>query len=98
MRHYVLYNEEGQMVCIGKGDGGVEITRDEYDALSAQIEEKNELVWRLYRGEIAPDDVPDGYRDEVVADVARMVEEEGAYLGDEVDQAIDILSGNVEEE
>ena len=96
MRHYVLYNEEGKMVCIGMGDGGVEITQDEYEALSAQIEEKNKLVWRLYREEIAPDDVPDGYRDEVVADVARMEEEEGAYLGDEVDQAIAILTGEVE--
>lgn len=97
MRHYVLYDGEGRMTCIGRGEGGVEITQDEYEALSAQIEEKNELVWRLYRGEIAPDDVPDGCRDEVVADAARMEEEDGAYLGDEVDQALAILSGEVEE-
>ena len=96
MRHYVLYDGEGRMICIGRGDGGVEITQDEYEALSMQLEEKNELVLRLYRGEIAPDDVPDGYRDEVVADAARMEEEEGAYLGDEVDQAIAILTGEVE--
>ena len=96
MRHYALYDGEGRMVCIGMGAGGVEITQDEYEALRAQIKEKNELVLRLYRGEIAPDDVPDGYRDEVVADVARMEEEEGAYLGDEVDQAIAILTGEVE--
>lgn len=96
MRHYALYDGEGRMVCIGRGAGGVEITQDEYEALSAQLEEKNELVLRLYRGEIAPDDVPDGYRDEVVADAARMEEEEGAYLGDEVDQAIAILTGEVE--
>ena len=96
MRHYALYDGEGRMICIGRGDGGVEITQDEYEALCAQLEEKNELVLRLYRGEIAPDDVPDGYRDEVVADAARMEEEEGAYLGDEVDQAIAILTGEVE--
>ena len=96
MRHYVLYDGEGRMICIGRGEGGVEITQDEYEALCAQLEEKNELVLRLYRGEIAPDDVPDGYRDEVVADAARMEEEEGAYLGDEVDQAIAILTGEVE--
>lgn len=97
MRHYVLYDGEGRMTCIGRGAGGVEITKDEYEALRAQIEEKSELVIKLYRGEIAPDDVPDGYRNEVAADAARMEEENGAYLGDEVDQAIAILTGEVEE-
>ena len=96
MRHYVLYDEEGRMICIGRGEGGVEVTQDEYEALSAQIEEKSELVMKLYRGEIAPDEVPEGYRNEVAADAARMEEEEGAYLGDEVDQAIAILTGEVE--
>ena len=97
MRHYALYDGEGRMVCIGKGAGGVEITQEEYEALRAQIEEKSELVMKLYRGEIAPDEVPEGYRNEVAADAARMEEENGAYLGDEVDQALAILSGEVEE-
>lgn len=96
MRHYVLYDGEGRMVCIGIGAGGVEITPDEYEALSAQIEEKSDLVVKLYRGEIALSDVPEGYRNEVASDAVRMEEEEGAYLGDEVDQAIAILSGEVE--
>ena len=96
MRHYALYDGEGRMVCIGRGPGGVEITKDEYESLSAQIEEKRELVMKLYRGEIALSDVPEGYRNEVAADAARMEEENGAYLGDEVDQAIAILTGEVE--
>lgn len=97
MRHYVLYDGEGRMTCIGMGAGGVEITQDEYEALRAQIKEKSELVMKLYRGEIALSDVPEGYRNEVAADAARMEEEDGAYLGDEVDQALAILSGEVEE-
>ena len=97
MRHYALYDGEGRMVCIGRGPGGVEITKDEYESLSAQIKEKSELVIRLYRREITLNDVPEGYRDEVAADAARMEEEQGAYLGDEVDQALAILRGEVSE-
>ena len=96
MRHYVLYDVEGRIVCIGIGAGGVEITPDEYEALRAQIEEKSELVVKLYRGEIAPYEVPEAYLDEVAADAARMEAENGAYLGDEVDQALAILTGEVE--
>ena len=97
MRYYTLYNEEGQMVCIGTGAGGVEITQEEYESLSAQIQEKSELVIKLYRKEIALSDVPESYRNEVTADAARMEEEQGAYLGDEVDQALAILRGEVSE-
>lgn len=97
MRHYVLYDGEGRMVCIGRGAGGVEITQEEYEALRAQIEEKSELVIKLYRGEIAPDDVPEGYRNEVVADAERMAEEQGEYHVNDIDEALAILTGEARE-
>ena len=37
MRYYKITNDEGELVLIGTGLGGTEITEDEYNALSDEI-------------------------------------------------------------
>lgn len=37
MRYYKKTDKNGQLLMIGTGLGGVEITAEEYDALSAEI-------------------------------------------------------------
>ena len=37
MRYYKKVNEEGKLLLIGIGEGGEEITKEEYDALLEEI-------------------------------------------------------------
>lgn len=37
MRYYAMYTENGDLMCIGEGPGGVEITKAEYDTLYEEI-------------------------------------------------------------
>lgn len=97
MRYYKKYNEDGQMICVGVGLDGMEITREQYETLLSEIEQKNELFAKLYRGEITQADVPEGWRAEIAAAVEQIIEEQGAYQGDEVDHALAILRGDVSE-
>ena len=97
MRYYARYAENGTLEAIGIGAGGTEITQEQYETLLAKITEKNGLIDKLYRGEITQADVPEGWRAEIVAAVEKIIEEQGAYQGDEVDHALAILRGDVSE-
>lgn len=46
-------------------DGDVEITKEEYDAINAELREKSNFVRQLCDGEITLDDVPEDWRDEI---------------------------------
>lgn len=74
MRYYVQYDESGKLTAIGTGYGGVEIMKEEYDRLLAEIREKAALVNQLYSGEIILDDVPAEWHEEI----QRRVEERKA--------------------
>lgn len=67
MKYYVIYDENGKASTIGCGDslGGVEITEQEYLALTAEVREKNIYVNKVYSGEITITDVPAEWREEV---------------------------------
>lgn len=93
MRYYAEYAEDGTLQAIGIGPGGTEITREQYDTLLGEIEHKNDLIGKLYRGEITQADVPEGWRAEIVAAVEQIIEQQGAYQGDEIDHALAILRG-----
>lgn len=97
MRYYVEYAKDGTLKAIGIGPGGTEITREQYETLLGEIEQKNDLTGKLYRGEITQADVPEGWRAEIAAAVEQIIEEQGAYQGDEVDHALAILRGDVSE-
>ena len=97
MRYYARYAENGTLEAIVIGAGGTEITQEQYETLLAKITEKNGLIDKLYRGEITQADVPEGWRAEIAAAVEHIIEEQGAYQGDEVDHALAILRGDVSE-
>lgn len=77
MRYYAQYENNGELIAIGTGLGGVEITEAEYDALLAEIREKAALVDQLYNGEITAEDVPAEWREEIERRAAERVHIEG---------------------
>lgn len=66
------------------GNGGVEITEAEYNALLSEIREKAALVNKLYSGEITIDDVPAEWQEEI----QRRVDERIAAEGEAAEQDI----------
>lgn len=95
MRYYIEYMEDGRVQAVGIGPGGTEITKEEYETQLAIILQKNELTDKLYRGEITQADVPEDWRAEIAAAVEQIIEEQGAYQGSDIDEALAILSGEV---
>ena len=66
MRYYKMTDTDGRLTAIGTGSGGVEITAEEYAALSAEITAKAALVAALAAGEIAETDIREDWREEIV--------------------------------
>ena len=65
VRYYAQYDETNNLIAIGTGYGGTEITEAEYNALLAEIREKASLVDKLYSGEITIDAVPAAWQEEI---------------------------------
>ena len=66
IRYYKTKDTVGNLTAIGTGSGGVEITAEEYAALSAEITHKAALVAALAAGEITETDIREDWRDEIV--------------------------------
>ena len=66
MRYCKFLDSDGKLTAIGTGDGGVEITAEEYTALYADIADKTVLVAALAAGEITETDIREDWRDEIV--------------------------------
>lgn len=64
-RYFAQYNDSGDLLAIGTGYGGTEITEAEYNTLLAEIRSKARLVKQLYLGEITIEDVPPEWREEI---------------------------------
>lgn len=84
MRYYAQYNGNGKLIAIGTGYGGTEITESEYNALLAEIREKAAMVYKLYSGEITPDEVPADWQEEI----QRRVNERIAADGEAAEQPV----------
>lgn len=95
MRHYAQYDDSGNLIAIGTGPGGVEITEAEYNALLTEIREKAALVNQLYKGEITLDDVPTEWQEEIQRRVNERIEQDGAADQQEIsaDEALNIIFG-----
>ena len=95
MRHYAQYNDSGKLIAIGTGNGGVEITEAEYNALLAEIREKAALVEQLYNGEITIDDVPTEWQEEIQRRVNERIAAEGAAEEQDIsaEEALNIILG-----
>ena len=84
MRYYAQYNDSGNLIAIGTGAGGTEITEAEYNRILAEIREKADLVDKLYSGEITIGDVPDEWQEEI----QRRVDERIAADGEAAEQPV----------
>ena len=95
MRYYAQYTESGTLIAIGTGNGGVEITEAEYNALLSEIREKAALVDRLYSGEITIDDVPTEWQEEIQRRVNERIAAEGAAEEQDLsaEEALNIILG-----
>lgn len=81
MRYYKLI-ENDKLIAIGTGNGGTEITKEEYESLLLEIRTKAELVDKLYNSEITISDVPTEWQEEIQRRVDERIERE-AELEDE---------------
>ena len=95
MRYYAQYNNSGTLLAIGTGNGGEEITEAEYNALLSEIREKAAFVNKLYSGEIAIDEVPADWQEEIQRRVDERISAEGSAEEQEIsaEEALDILLG-----
>lgn len=66
MRYYKRTDTDGKLTAIGTGDGGTDITAEEYAALAAEIAEKAALVAALAAGEITETDIREDWREEII--------------------------------
>lgn len=100
MRYFKEYDKTGRLILIGAGDAlnGVDITKEEYDALAADIAFTSECVEGVYRGEMSIEDVPERLRAEVQRQVDEMTAAFGPYDPDEISdaEALDIITGVTE--
>ena len=95
MRYYAQYNDSDKLIAIGTGNGGVEITEAEYDALLTEIREKAALVEQLYNGEITIDEVPVEWQEEIQRRVDERIAAEGTAEEQDLsaEEALEILLG-----
>ena len=95
MRYYAQYNDSGNLIAIGTGLSGTEITEAEYNSLLSEIREKADLVDKLYSGEITIYDVPTDWQDEIKrrVDERRAAEGEAAEQDISAEEALDIILG-----
>lgn len=95
MRYYAKYSESGKLVSIGTGNGGAEITKEEYENLSNEIREKATFVHQLYYGEITIGNVPSEWQDEIQRRVDERVAAEGEAAEQDIpaEEALAIILG-----
>lgn len=79
MRYYKMTDPDGKLTAIGTGSGGVEITEEEYEELSAEIAEKAAMVASLAAGEITETDIREDWREEIVRRAAAVSDSADTY-------------------
>lgn len=84
MRYYKMTDADGKLTAIGTGVGGVEITEEEYAALSAEITAKAVLVAALAAGEITENDIREVWREEIVQRAGEISVGADLYTEDEL--------------
>ena len=94
MRYFAKYSGD-ELIAIGTGNGGTEITESEYNTLLSEIREKAALVNKLYSGEITIDAVPADWQEEIQRRVDERIAAEGTADEQDIpaEEALDILLG-----
>lgn len=95
MRYYAQYSDTGNLIAIGTGPGGTEITESEYNRLLTEIREKATMVDKLYAGEITIADVPTEWQEEIQRRVDERIAADGAAEEQDIpaEEALDIILG-----
>lgn len=95
MRYYAQYNSENKLIAIGTGAGGVEISKEEYDRLLAEIRTKAELVDKLYNEEITLAEVPTEWQEEIQRRVDERISMQGILEEQDIsaEEALSIIVG-----
>lgn len=95
MRYYAQYSDDNKLIAIGTGQGGIEITESEYNALLSEIREKAALVEQLYNGKITIDEVPAEWQEEIQRRVDERIAAEGSAEEQDIsaEEALEILLG-----
>ena len=94
MRYYADYYNNN-LLSVGIGNCGSEITESEYNTLLSMIREKAALVDKLYSGEITLDEVPADWQEEIQRRVDERIAADGTAEEQDIsaDEALEILLG-----
>ena len=94
MRYYADYYNNN-LLSVGIGNCGSEITESEYNTLLSMIREKAALVDKLYSGEITIDEVPADWQEEIRRRVDERIAAEGSAEERDIsaEEALEILLG-----
>ena len=94
MRYYADYYNTN-LLSVGIGNCGSEITESEYNSLLSEIREKAALVDKLYSGEITIDDVPTAWKEEIQQRADERIAAEGEADQQDIpaEEALDIILG-----
>lgn len=94
MRYYADYYNNN-LLSVGIGNCGSEITESEYNTLLSEIREKAAIVDKLYSGEITISDVPTDWQEEIQRRVDERIADEGSAEEQDIsaEEALDILLG-----
>ena len=95
MTRYYKQTDGMDILAIGTGNGGTEITETEYNTLLSEIREKAALVDKLYSGEITIDAVPAEWQEEIQRRVDERIAAEGSAEEQDIsaEEALEILLG-----
>ena len=98
MRYYAKYNADGSVALIGTGNGGTEISVQEYNAILSEIKIKGELDYKLYTGVITIADVPAEWREEIQRRVDERIaaDNEAALQDISAEEALEIILGGAD--
>jgi hypothetical protein len=95
MKYYKILNERGEMIAIGTDCGGVEITQEEYMRIEVELQAKAVLTEAILNGEMDAEDIPDEWREEILADAEAIRQQEAAAGEQEIgaEEALEIILG-----
>lgn len=84
MRYYAQYDESNNLIAIGTGYGGTEITESEYNDLLTEIRTKAQLVEQLYSNEITISYIPVEWQEEIQRRVDERIANEEAIAEEQI--------------
>lgn len=95
MKYYATYDNLGNLLGIETGNGQIEITKEEYEKLFANILERAQLVEQVYNGIITINDVPEKWREEIQRRVDKKKEQEDENIKFMISdtEALNIITG-----